>query len=240
MVVRRMRAPQVALALVVLAASYGSGALAVAGDALPGARDRATLRGRLTVDGAPLDAEFLGAVVVHPNGLVAACQGILPAVENGRYEITVLPDALVNGCGSSGARVVLWEFAQGTRLYSNESVRWPGKGRTATFNATFLTTVPDGVAPPMSQFNGEVFDRHGRQVAAGTKIEAYIGKTRCGVSSTRRGGSFSGYIMSVVGPDSIAGCTAGATITFRIGGKPAVDTAVNALDDGGTLDLTVA
>jgi len=35
-------------------------------DAVPGARDRVVLRGRLTVDGAPFDAQWVGAVVRIP------------------------------------------------------------------------------------------------------------------------------------------------------------------------------
>jgi hypothetical protein len=45
--------------------------------------------------------------------------------------------------------------------------------------------------------------------------------------------------LSVVGPDSIPGCTRGGTITFRVNGRPALDTAVNEPGSTGRLDLTV-
>ena len=47
------------------------------------------------------------------------------------------------------------------------------------------------------------------------------------VASTRCTGNFAGYILDVVGPDSIAGCTRGATVTFRVDGVPVAETAVN-------------
>jgi hypothetical protein len=57
------------------------------------------------------------------------------------------------------------------------------------------------------------------------------------------GEAFTGYILSIVGPDSISGCTQGAQITFRINGIPAVETSVNALaggapGSGGSFRLT--
>jgi hypothetical protein len=59
------------------------------------------------------------------------------------------------------------------------------------------------------------------------------------VTSVRRTGSFSGFSLSVVGPDSIPGCARGATITFRVNGRPSLDTAVNEPGHSGPLDLTV-
>ena len=76
--------------------------------------------------------------------------------------------------------------------------------------------------------------------AGGTRIEAFVGGTRCGVASVRRTGSFSGFSLDVVGPDSVPGCTGGATLRFRVGGHPAIDTAVNAVDGRPSLDLTLA
>jgi hypothetical protein len=58
---------------------------------------------------------------------------------------------------------------------------------------------------------------------------AYGGTTRCGVTSVQRTGSFSGFSLTVVGPQSVAGCTAGAKLTFRVDGRPTADTAINEL-----------
>ena len=202
-----------------------------------GAGDRVVVRGQLTLDGAPFDAKWLGAVVRRA-GLVTPCQYTLSPVTNGRYEITVLADGEGSGCGAPGAEVVLWTFARDKQLYSREAVRWPGNGATTSFDATFSTSSPQGAAPPTSDFAGEVFARNGRQLPPGTRIEAYVGGTRCGVASVRRTGNFSGYTLSVVGPDSIARCGRGATLTFRIDGRRATDTAVNEPSGHESFDLT--
>jgi pimeloyl-ACP methyl ester carboxylesterase len=208
-------------------------------DAVPGARDRALLRGSLSLDGAPLDAQWLGAVV-RRDGLITPCQYTLPPVENGRYEITVLADAEASGCGVPGAQVLLWTFARNKMLYSREAVAWPGNGKSPRFDASFSTSAPDGAAPPTLVFSGEVFHPDGRQLPPGTRVEAFVRGTRCGIASTRRTGNFSGYILAVVGPDSVAGCERGATLTFRIDGRAATDTSVNELGRAASLDLTMA
>ncbi len=208
-------------------------------DAVPGAAGRAVMRGNLTLDGAPFDARFLGANV-REDGLIAACQYTLPTVEDGRYEITVYAEAEVSGCGGPGAEVLLWTFAANQTLYSSDWVPWPGNGGTASFDTDFSTAAPEGARPPVSQFLGEVYSREGDHLPPGTRIEAYVGEVRCGVASTRRTGSFSGDILAVVGPGSVAGCERDAVLTFRIDGQPAAETAVNDPGGGGgTLDLTV-
>src|SRR5204863_6482812 len=118
----------------------------------------------------------------------------------------------------------LWTFVNEKIVYSSGAVGWPGNGGTATFDATFSMSAPDGDVPPTTQFNGELFDRNGSKLPPGSRVEAFVGSTRCGIASTRRGGSFSGYVLAVVGPKSIPGCTAGAKLTFRVNGKPAVET----------------
>jgi hypothetical protein len=53
---------------------------------------------------------------------------------------------------------------------------------------------------------------------------------------------FTGYIISVVGPAAIPGCTLGAPIAFRLNGKPATPTGILNTPPGRdrTLDLKVA
>jgi pimeloyl-ACP methyl ester carboxylesterase len=205
-----------------------------AADEVPGARSRAVLRGNLTLDGAPLDAELLGATVQR-NGLTSPCQYTLPTVDSGRYEITVFADAEVRGCGAKDAQIVLWTYAEDEKLFTTEALPWPGKGRATTFDASFSTAEPNGAAPPRVELAGEVYDRHGNHLPSGTRVEAFVDKTRCGVGTVRRTGSFAGYLLAVAGPDSIPGCERGAVLTFRINGKPAVETAVN--ERGGRDDL---
>jgi pimeloyl-ACP methyl ester carboxylesterase len=205
-----------------------------AADEVRGARSRAILRGNLTLDGEPFDAEFLGATVQR-NGMTSPCQYTLPTVDNGRYEITVFADAEVRGCGAKGAQIVLWTYSEDEQLFTTETLPWPGNGRTATIDAHFSTAQPHGAAPPRVELAGEVYDRAGNHLPAGTRVEAYVGETRCGIGTVRRTGSFAGYLLAVAGPASIPGCERGATLTFRINGRPAVETAVN--ERGGREDL---
>jgi pimeloyl-ACP methyl ester carboxylesterase len=207
-------------------------------NAVPGAHKRAVVRGNLTLDGVPFDARFLGAIV-RRNGLVTPCQYKLSSVENGRYEITVVAKAERSGCGMRGAEILLWTSAQNQILYSREALPWPGKERTASFDASFSTAAPDGAAPPTLELGGEVFKRDGHQSPAGTRIEAFVGDTRCAVASVRRTGSFSGYSLDIVGADSVPGCDRGATLTFRINGRRATQTAINEPGRDGAFDLTL-
>jgi fermentation-respiration switch protein FrsA (DUF1100 family) len=207
-------------------------------DRVPGARRRLVLHGKLTLDGAAFDARFLGAVVLRSDGLITPCQLTLSSVRRGRYEITVMADAEAHGCGAPGAEVVLWTFAGGKILYSRDTPRWPDGGRRRV-DASFSTSAPDGAVAPRVQFAGEVFTPDGHQLPGGTRIDAYVGSTRCGVTSVRRTGSFSGFSLDVVGPDSVPGCARGGTITFRVDGRRALDTAVNEPGRSGSLDLTV-
>jgi hypothetical protein len=206
-------------------------------DAVTGARRRVVLRGRLRLDGASFNARWLGAVVLR-NGLVTPCQLALSSVRRGRGAITVMADAEASGCGVPGAQIALWTFAHDKIIFSRGTWRWP-RGRRRSVDASFSSATPSGAVAPRTEFAGAVFRPDGRQLPGGTRIEAYVGATRCGVTSVRRTGSFSGFSLNVVGPDSIAGCTRGAMITFRVNGRPALDTAVNELGRGGQLDLTV-
>jgi hypothetical protein len=208
-----------------------------------GVGDRVVIRGNATLDGAPFDAEFLGAVV-RRDGLVTPCQQTLPAVEDGRYEITVLADTEGLGCGTDGAEVLLWTFTRDTKLFSTTAAPWPTAGRSVNFDASFSSTTPNGDAPALTEFSGEVFDRDGRRLPPGTRVEAYIDTTRCGVASVRDAGEFSGFVIAVVGPDAIRGCTRDGTISFRAARQPANETAVNRLTagasgSGGSFDLTL-
>src|SRR5262249_54388857 len=75
---------------------------------------------------------------------------------------------------------------------------------------------------------------------AGTKIDAYIGNTRCGTASVRSTPDFTGYILDVVGPDSIPGCTRNASITLRINDRPTVQPAITNTPPGRREALDIA
>lgn len=207
-----------------------------------GASDRVTLSGLLLDHPFPLQADFLGAVVRRSDGLVSPCQAEIPEVVDGRYEIAVMAQSEAAGCGAPGTEVILWTYIDDVNVYSVESFTWPGDGASAEFNATFRSNDPQGAAPVVTGFSGEAISTSGGSVAPGTLVEAYIADTLCGVGSTRYGEDFSGYILSVIADDSVTGCTAGATITFRVAGQPAQETATNAKDPtirGGEFTLTI-
>ena len=212
---------------------------AEAAAAPPASVDRSVIRGRATLDGVAFDAPYLGAVVER-QGLVTPCQLTLPKVRAGRYVISVYARTEAAGCGAPGADIFLWTFVQGQVVFSRESVPWPGSGATTRFLPTFATADPDGGVGPTVGFAGEVFDQYGRRLPPGTRVEAYIGTTRCAVASIRRTGNFTGFSIDVVGPDSVPGCGRGATINFRVNGRRAVETAVNEPGHGASLDLSLA
>jgi hypothetical protein len=137
-----------------------------------------------------------------------------------------------------GARIALWTFAHDQILYSRLVGRWP-RQRRQRIDAAFSTARPTGSVAPRTQFSGAVFRPDGRELPGGTRVDAYIGTTRCGVASVRRTGSFSGFSLDVVGPASIPACARGATISFRVNGKRTAETAVNQPGRSSTLDLTV-
>jgi hypothetical protein len=224
----------VAVVAVLLVSAFGRDADA----ARTGAQDRVVVRGRASLDGAPFDAPYLGAAVKR-HGLVTPCQQTLPRVRNGRFAISVLARTEGSGCGAAGSEIFLWTFVQEQIVYSSQSVRWPGNGKTAKFNPAFSIGAPTGGVGPIVGFAGEIFDARNRRLPPGADVEAHIGKTRCAVATTRRIDDFTGFSIDVVGPDSIPGCEIGATITFRVNGRDAHETAVNQAGQGATLNLSL-
>jgi hypothetical protein len=170
--------------------------------------------------GAPFDSQFVGAVVLN-DGLATPCQSTLLPVSNGHYEVTVLTDGESRGCGAPGAKIVPWVYAHNRYIYSTNSLPWPDNGSTATFAPTYSSATPGGAAPVLAQFSGAVYKADGVPASAGTRVEAFIGTTRCGVASVRNTADFNGYVLAVVGPDSIPACTRGAPVSFRVNGRAA-------------------
>jgi pimeloyl-ACP methyl ester carboxylesterase len=209
-------------------------------DEVPGAADRVTIHGQATVDGAPFDARWLGVYAVR-HGLMTPCQFDLAPVTGGSFEITAMADSEVSGCGARGAELVLWTYAADQQLHSTKTVPWPGDGSATSVDIRFSTTDPQGAAPVVASFVGEVLGADGEYVPPGTRVEAYVGDTRCGITATRPTGSFSGYSLAVAGPDTVPGCTSGATLAFRVDGEPATQTASNHPGDGTSpFDLTLS
>jgi hypothetical protein len=231
-------APKLLVAGVTVAVAIGGGFGRDAVAMRTGAEDRVVVRGRATLDSASFDAPYVGAVV-KGHGLVTPCQQTLPRVRNGRFALTVFPRTESTGCGAAGSEIFLWTFVQDQIVYSTQSVRWPGKGEKAKFDPAFSISAPSGGVGPIVGFAGEIFDRRNRRLPAGAHVEASIGKTRCAVATTRRIDNFTGFSIDVVGPDSIPGCTIGGTITFRVDGRDAQETAINQAGQGSSLNLSL-
>jgi hypothetical protein len=194
-----------------------------------------TFSGRATLDGEPHDARWMGAVVLD-NGLVTPCNVSLPPSEGGSYEIGVYTNQALAGCGRPGSEVLLWTYANDTKLFATATVPWPST-ESVSFDVEFALTSPQGAAPTITEFTGQVYaGDSGRRLGAGGRVEANVSSTLCGVASIR--GSEQ-YIISVVGPDAIPGCTAGGEISFVVDGDPATETATNSPDQSTHLDLTV-
>ena len=192
---------------------------------VPPRGDRVVVRGDALLDGKPFDSRFVGAVVLKA-GFVTPCQVTLPPVAHGRYTIEVFAETESSGCGAPGAQIALWTFAGDRILFSTNTVAWPANGGATNFAARYSTSAPDGAAPKAAQFTGGVFGADDQPLPPGTRIDAYVGSTHCGTASVRTSDEFTGYILSVVGPDSIAGCTRGATVSLRVNGRVAVHTRV--------------
>ena len=207
----------------------------------PAAAARVVVRGDATLDGAPVNSKFVGAVVLD-HGLVTPCQVTLPPVQKGKYSVGLYAATESAGCGAPGTRVALGVFAHNRDLYSTNTVAWPAAAGPVSLDATYSTATPRGATPAVAQFQGGAFAADGRALHAGTRVEAFVGPTRCGVASVRSIQDFTGYIISVVGPDAIPGCTRGAPIEFRLSGKPATPTGIPNTAPGRdrTLDLKVA
>jgi len=222
------------------AASSTTTNVAVPTSELP-ARSHALVEGTGTLDGRPFDAQFVGAVVLH-DGLVTPCQVELPSVSGGRYAVPVYAESESVGCGAPGTKIALWTYAHDRIVFSTNTVAWPGDGRVATFAPIYSSARPDGAAPVAAQFTGNVRDAHGRQMPAGTRVDAYIGATRCGVASLRDTADYTGYVLSVVGAESVPGCTRGAAISFRVDGHPATSRRVVNTPPGkhAAVDITVS
>ena len=108
-------------------------------------------------------------------------------------------------------------------------------------DVTFSTTTPLGASTSVTSFVGEVLDATGHYAPPGTRIEAFAGNVRCGVTAISRTGSFSGYTLVTAGPDAVLGCTTGSTLSFRVDGKPAMQTSTNDIgQQRSPFDLTVA
>ena len=98
-----------------------------------------------------------------------------------------------------------------------------------------------GAVAPLAQFQGSVFGADGRMLGPPNQVAALVGGARCGVASVRSSAEFTGYILAVVGPDSVPGCRRGAPISFRVDGHLVTATSATNTPPGinDSLDLHV-
>jgi hypothetical protein len=189
----------------------------------PASTRSAVAHGTARRDGRAFDTRWIGAVV-RRDRLVTACQAELPRIRDGHFGVTVY-GASQAGCGGRGTSVRFWIYGGNQQIFNDRWVPWSRLAKPLALR--FSTVRPGEPVPVRTQLSGRAFDAAGKPVPIGTRIEAVVDTTVCGVASVRRGGGFRGYILNVVGPDSVPACRTGATITFRIGGATAVQTAVN-------------
>jgi hypothetical protein len=93
-------------------------------------------------------------------------------------------------------------------------------------------------SPPNRFFGSVTLD--GAAAAAGTVVSAQIGGVECGSTTVVTGETFA-YIVDAVSDGEISGCgSAGATVSFLVGGNTADQTATWTSGDFTQLDLTAS
>ena len=153
------------------------------------ARSSSAARRRSTEGGST--PRFLGAAVLD-EGLMAACQYELEPVEGGRFEISVFAAAEQTGCGGSGARIVLWTFANEAQVYSVDAIPWPGDGAEARVSIEFVTAEERGAVPLVSRSWRRRPRRGGQLRRAGHPGRGPRRRHGLRTTSTRRTGSLVG------------------------------------------------
>jgi hypothetical protein len=206
---------------------------------VPGAAERIEVSGTASLDGAPLDGEFVWVEVVR-DGLRHACDFEGPETDGGgHYTRTVASDAELKGCAAPGARLQL-ATAQDGRVLRSQPVDMPAGARTLQLNAAFTAS---GAQERATYAYGEAFDPQGDRFGPGTVIEAWIGDTLCGRTAIPYVGtaftSADSYSIFISGADEISGCAEGGAIEFSVQGRQATETLANDLtDETHRLDLT--
>jgi hypothetical protein len=210
-------------------------------DEVPGADGRVIVSGSATLDGQPIDSGVISATVRTPEGLGRRCALNLGFVRSGRFEVPLAAEAEMRGCGGPGASVLLVYDPFGESLFAREMTSWPSSGNALTVHPTFSTAGAQGPARPATFVTGEALDGD-EHLPPGTVIEAFIGGTRCGVTSVPYivtvAGDPTGYELSVTNEELVPACRHGETVTFRVDGEP-IDTAVEHDLEFHNLDLVL-
>lgn len=105
--------------------------------------------------------------------------------------------------------------------------------------ASFASALPSEAQPPSppNRFFGSV-TLDGAPAPGGTTVTASIGGVECGSAAVAVGETYA-YVLDVVSDGDVSGCgSAGATVSFSVGGNPADQTATWTSGDFTPLDLT--
>ena len=106
----------------------------------------------------------------------------------------------------------------------------------ASFASTLQSVEAQPPSPPNRVFGSVTLD--GAPAAGGTVVSATIGGVECGSTAVAVGETYA-YVLDVVSDGDVSGCgSAGATVTFLVGGNPADQTASWTSGDFSPLDLT--
>jgi hypothetical protein len=195
-----------------------------------------TVGGTALLDGQPLDADYIGLVVVD-DGLVTPCQAALPVVSDGEVDLPAYTATGAAGCLRDRTQIAVWTYVDDRQIFS-ELVDVRSTADLTAVRFTLSTAHPQADIPSTSGFNGEVFDAEGGRVTTG-RVEARIGGHVCGVSSNRNRGSFDGYLIAVLRTGDDGPCPDHATITFTVDGRPAEPSVANDEGRRDPLDLAV-
>jgi hypothetical protein len=228
-----MRSGRFVAAMLLVVTAAGCASEGADGAAKSAPTPPAVAHGTARRDGRAFDARWIGAVV-RRNHLITPCQAELPRIRDGHFGLTVY-GAGQAGCGGPGTSVRFWTYGD-QQIFNDRWVPWSRLARPLALR--FSTADPGAAMPTRTEISGRALDDRGRSVPIGTRIEARIGSTTCGVASVRSGGGFRGYIMNIVGPDSVPACGDGAPITFRIGNATAAETAINGHSERDLFRLT--
>jgi pimeloyl-ACP methyl ester carboxylesterase len=211
-------------------------------DALPGAADRVTVRGRITLDGQPLVYAFIWAEVID-GGLRRLCAFPSVARTDGTFEQVLAAESEKAGCGAPGRRVRIAASSGNNVYFSDESVPWPVSGASVALDVNFTEEDAGRPADNVTPVYGGIYAGDGARIPAGARIEAYIGDVLCGVTGIPANVMLfenpDTYDLLVAGPEAVSGCERGGIVTFRVDGVAVEETARNVLDDGVPLDLTL-
>jgi pimeloyl-ACP methyl ester carboxylesterase len=195
-----------------------------------------TFTGAARLDGQAFNADFVGAHV-YTNGLISACQ-VSGRLDNGVIELEVATAATATGCGAPGTQMLPWIYIGAQRFFATAPIAWPSGRAGADVSIDFSTSEPMGASASFREFFGEVYTTAGEHVDQGT-IEARIDGVVCGVTSIRTFGSFNGYVLVLVGPDSNPACADGRPITFTVDDVPAKESIPNVERGSKQTDLTI-